>query len=179
MLANCKPEIQGQDEGIWSRIRVIPFEIFFPPEKRIKGLSDLLVAEEGPGILRWLVDGCLEWQRIGLAEPAKVLEATHSYRTEQDVIRDFVDQCCESFLDHPSLGDQARVKAGVLYSRYAEWCKENGEKKVLSNRRFGSKITGRGYPLRPVNGAQWRYGITLKDVKSEGCDGETDDDRPY
>jgi putative DNA primase/helicase len=179
MLANCKPEIHGQDEGIWSRIRVIPFEVFFPPEKRIKGLSDILVAEEGPGILRWMVDGCLEWQRIGLAEPAKVREATQGYRNEQDVIGDFIDQCCESFLDHPTLRDQARVQAGVLYNRYAEWCKQNGEKTVLTNRRFASKITGRGYKLSPSNGVHCRHGITLKTVKSEGSDEKSDDDRPY
>jgi P4 family phage/plasmid primase-like protien len=179
MLANCKPEIHGQDEGVWSRIRVIPFEVFFPPEKRIKGLSDILVAAEGPGILRWMVDGCLEWQRIGLAEPAKVREAIQTYRNEQDVIGDFIDQCCESFLDHPSLRDQARVQAGVLYNRYAEWCKENGEKTVLTNRRFASKITGRGYKLSPSNGVHYRHGITLKTVKSEDSDEQSADDRPY
>jgi P4 family phage/plasmid primase-like protien len=179
MLANCKPEIQGQDEGIWSRIRLIPFEVFFAAEKRIKGLADILVAEEGPGILRWLVDGCLKWQRIGLAEPEKILDAIKSYRNEQDVIGDFIDQCCVCHLTHPTLRDQARVKAGDLYGRYVDWCKENGEKKVLTNRRFSSKVTSRGYKLGPSNGVHYRYGITLKTVKPEACNDETDEDRPY
>jgi P4 family phage/plasmid primase-like protien len=179
MLANSKPEIHGQDEGIWSRIRVIPFEVYFPPERRIKGLSDILIAEEGPGILRWLVEGCLEWQRIGLAEPRKILDAIKSYRNEQDVIGDFIDQCCESFLDHPTLRTSARVKSSELYGRYADWSKENGEKKVLTNRQFSSKITNRGYELRASNGVYYRYGITVRTVKTDGPGEESDDERPY
>jgi putative DNA primase/helicase len=59
MLANAMPQIQGRDEGIWSRIKLIPFEVFIPREKRIPNVSNILVAEEGPGILGWMVQGAL------------------------------------------------------------------------------------------------------------------------
>jgi putative DNA primase/helicase len=169
MLANHKPEIGGQDEGIWSRVKLIPFEHFFPPEKRIKGLSKILVRDEGPGILAWLVRGCLAWKDGGgLNEPKKVIEATKEYRSEQDVMGDFLDQCCNSFLDHPTLREQAREKASVLYSRYLEWCKENGEKKVLTNRKFGSELKSRGYQLKPSNGTHFRLGIAVKPDQEKG-----------
>ena len=170
MLANCKPEIHGQDEGIWSRIRLIPFDVFFPPEKRIKGLSDILVKEEGPGILRWLVEGCLEWQRIGLKEPQKVLDAIKDYRSEQDMAGDFIGQCCDSFLDKPHIVPMPKVNTSKLYGRYADWCKANGEKKIMTKRRFASDLTKRGYPDDPSNGVHYRAGIKLKDVIGDTSD---------
>jgi putative DNA primase/helicase len=179
MLANSKPEIQGQDDGIWSRIRLIPFEVYFPPEKRIKGLGDILLAEEGPGILKWLVDGCLEWRRVGLAEPAKVLDATKEYRSEQNVLMDFIGQCTTSHLDHSTLRDQAREKFGRLYERYVNWCKENGEKKILTSRKFGLKLTPLGYKPYESNGVSYRLGLTLKTQDEQDSDESFDPNRPF
>ena len=159
---NYKPEVKGQDEGVWSRLKLIPFEVFFPPEKRIKNLSKQLQNEEGPGILAWAVRGCLEWQRVGLSDPAKVTVATRAYRDEQDVIGDFIDQCCNSHLDHPTLRTQAREKAAILYDRYVRWCQDSGEKTVLGNRKFSGEMQRRGYQLKPSNGSQYRLGITIR-----------------
>lgn len=168
MLANCKPEIQGRDEGIWSRVRIIPFDVFIPTEKRIKNFSDVLVAEEGPGILRWMVDGCLDWQRVGLAEPARIVEAVNCYRSEQDTLGDYLNQRC-------ILNEAVRIKIGVLYSDYVKWCKENGEKSVLTNRKFGSEMTRRDFKLYESNGSRFRIGIALKDGGSSASD--DDDER--
>jgi P4 family phage/plasmid primase-like protien len=163
MLANDKPEIQGQDEGIWSRIRVVPFNHYFPPEKRVKNLVNILVTEEGPGILRWIVDGCLQWQeKKGLAEPAKVADAIASYRSEQDVLIGFLEQETVSYLSNEVLRDQSRAKVGDLYGRYVEWCKNNGEKRVLTSRKFGSRLDARGHHLDESHGIRYRKGIVLK-----------------
>ena len=155
MPVNAKPEIKGRDEGIWSRIRLIPFEVFFPQEKRIKKLAKMLVKEEGEGILAWLIEGYLEWQRDGLSEPKKVLEAVKEYRAEQDVVTAFLEQCCKSWLNHENR-DQIKTKPADLYAAYSAWCKENGEKNVLTGRRFGTEITQRGFKLDNPNGAWWR-----------------------
>ncbi len=163
MLANCKPEIQGRDEGIWSRIRIIPFDVFIPPDKRIKNYSDILVAQEGPGILQWMVEGCLEWQQIGLAEPARVTEAVSHYRAEQDPFGDYLEQRCDQF-------DQGRVQVGKLYGDYMQWCKNNGEKSILTNRKFGAEMNRRGFKLWESNGARYRLGIALKRESDDTSD---------
>jgi putative DNA primase/helicase len=160
MPVNHKPDIKGRDEGIWSRIRLIPFDVFFPPEKRIKNLAKILVQEEGEGILAWIVEGHAEWQRDGLKEPKKVLDAVKEYRREQDVVTDFLEECCTSRLDHPNR-DQFKLRPADLYASYTAWCKENGEKNVLSGRKFGSEMTARGYELKDSNGTQYRRGIIL------------------
>ncbi len=161
MPANHKPDIKGRDEGIWSRIRVIPFEITIPVEKRIKNLARILAKEEGEGILAWLVEGYLDWQKLeGLNEPTKVLDAVKEYRLQQDVVAAFIKECCLTWLDHPNRS-QFKVRKDELYSAYASWCKENGEKELLSGREFGSEMTSRGFELKHSNSVHYRHGITL------------------
>ena len=176
MLANAKPRIHGRDEGVWSRIKLIPFDVFIPPEKRIPNLSNDLVREEGPGILGWMIQGCVDWQRNGMQEPDRVRDAIRSYRAEQDLLGDFLTECCVSFLDHETLRDQSRVKASDLYVRYVDWCKESGEKDVLTRREFGAEISDRGYPLKPSNSVQYRFGLTLRQSQ-ESSSGESDASR--
>ena len=179
MQANAKPDISGTDEGIWSRIRIIPFDVFIPVEKRIKGLSEILVREEGPGILAWLVEGCRKWKEMGLAEPEKVTRATLDYRSEQDVVGMFLDQCTKSWIGYDGAGPMPRVRASELYKRYANWCESSGEPEALTSRKFGSEMTRRGYLLSGHNGQQTRVGITLCDSGGETSDDFRPENRSY
>jgi len=94
MYGNHKPVIYGNDEAIWSRIRLIPFEVFIQEKDRDLGLVDKLRAEL-PGILNWAIQGCLEWQAKGLQPPRAVEKATQSYRAEMDVLQEWIDECCK------------------------------------------------------------------------------------
>ena len=161
MQANAKPDISGQDEGIWSRIRIIPFDVFIKPEDRVKGLSEILVREEGPGILAWLVEGAIEWKKYGLQEPEKVVRATRDYRSEQDVIGTFLEQCTKSYIGYEGVGAIPSVKCTVLYARYARWCEDSGEDEVLNARKFALEMNRRGYVLSGSNGDRSRKGIAL------------------
>ena len=61
-----------------------------PPElKANKNLFEELKAE-APGVLAWMVQGCLEWQRIGLAPPKAVTEATEEYMEAEDTIATWI-----------------------------------------------------------------------------------------
>jgi putative DNA primase/helicase len=81
LVTNHKPVIAGQDDGIWRRLRLIPFTRSFPEDKQDKALSAKLRAE-APGILAWMVRGCLDWQKFGMMTPKCVLTATKKYREE-------------------------------------------------------------------------------------------------
>lgn len=123
LAANHKPAVRGSDAGIWSRIHLIPFAVHLPtalgdaydPQFRSR-----LLSEEAAGILRWLVEGCLGWQRHGLNPPAEVLAATEAYRREMDVLDRFITERCTEV---PS----AKVAAGALYSAYKAWSDDVGE----------------------------------------------------
>ena len=68
LAGNHKPAIRGTDDGIWRRVRLIPFERQFGPEERDENLRSKLLAEL-PGIINWIVQGCLRWQRERLTPP--------------------------------------------------------------------------------------------------------------
>jgi putative DNA primase/helicase len=89
---NHKPALRNVDDAARRRFNVVPF-LHKPPEPD-KALPDKLKAE-WPGILRWMIDGCLAWQRDGLQRPPVVLEATAEYFAEQDLLAQWVDECCE------------------------------------------------------------------------------------
>jgi len=135
---NHKPLIRGTDPAIWSRIKLVPFNVQFldGDPRQDKHLFQKLQAEL-PGILRWCVEGCLLWQKEGLEVPKEVIEATESYRAEQDVIAAFFNDCCVT-------DPQAKTPVKELYKAYQDWCEENGEH-PLSQRELGARLVERGY----------------------------------
>lgn len=174
MAVNSKPEIRGTDKGIWSRIKVIPFEAFIPPEKRVPNLSEMLVREEGPGILSWLVQGCLEWHGAGLQEPEKVLAAIEDYRSEQDLFGDYIEQCCQTAPRNEALALKLKARTEDLFNRYVEWVKNTGEKSPLTRRKFELELTRRGFASAHSGKVRFRTGIALS--RGESSDSEDDGD---
>lgn len=154
LAANHKLNIKGTDFAIWRRIRLIPFNVTIPEEKRIqqsKLLSDF--KNELPGILAWAVQGCLEWQKAGLQTPEDVKSATNSYREEMDSIGAFISECC-------ILTSEVKAKAGDLYEAYKKWCESNGEF-MLTQRIFGLRLTERGLEKVKSGGNFWK-GVGIK-----------------
>jgi putative DNA primase/helicase len=136
LCTNHKPVIRGTDYAMWRRIHLVPFNVTIPEVERDKKLGEKLSAEL-PGILAWAVRGCLAWQRDGLGTPSEVVEATMVFRSQQDVLGQFMDECCHN-------GEKAQSRASVLYAAYKLWADENGERVIMSQRSFGLALTERG-----------------------------------
>jgi putative DNA primase/helicase len=119
LQTNYLPKISGTDTGIWSRIRVVKWETTFQPEEQDKDLDDVLAAE-APGILNWLLKGCLAWQQHGLNEPESVKRETLAYRDREDVIKAFMSEVGLA-LD-PSL----EITSPELQRLFREWSGEAG-----------------------------------------------------
>jgi putative DNA primase/helicase len=154
LAVNHKPVIRGTDKGIWRRVRLIPFTVEIPEEHQDKVLREKLRAEAS-GILNWCLRGCLDWQRDGLGEPDEVRLATREYRTSQDVIGEFLSDCC-------AVESSFRIKAGDLYAAYSKWAESNREF-VQSHRRLTDALGERGITKRRSNGI-WYEGIGLYDT---------------
>ncbi|AHG92147.1 phage/plasmid primase, P4 family (plasmid) [Gemmatirosa kalamazoonensis] len=156
LAANHKPVVRGTDDGIWRRVRLVPFEVTIPPEEQDHEL-DAKLQGELPGILGWALDGCLAWRRGRLQPPERVLLATASYRAESDVLGAWIAECCVR-------EDGAADAASSLYASYKKWA-ENGGEYVMSQTLFGRRLEERGITkeLRGT-GAQrlvWRRGVRL------------------
>jgi putative DNA primase/helicase len=115
---NHKPGLRSVDEAIRRRFNLVPFTITIPREERDQDLAGKLM-EEWPGILKWMVEGCLEWQRIGLAPPDAVTAATAAYLEAQDSIAAWLDECCDR---DPSAWERSQT----LFASWKAWAERSG-----------------------------------------------------
>jgi putative DNA primase/helicase len=150
LVTNHKPTIRGTDHAIWRRLRLIPFTVCFPEDKQDKTLPEKLRAEL-PGILNWMLAGCAAWQIQGLADSPEVVAATEDYRSAEDRLGSFLEECCK-------LNREYRVRATELYGVYKGWCEANGEH-FLTATAFTQALAERG--IIKDSGRRWYVGVDL------------------
>ncbi len=154
LYGNHKPVIHGVDTGIWRRMKLIPFEVTISEGKRTP-MNQLLKTfkKELSGILNWALQGYMTYREQGLSEPGAVKTATEDYRTEMDVTKQFISECC-------LVDDTISISTNELYDKYKGWCEENGEY-VLSSRKFIIKLNEKGFEVK-IGHARKRFlqGIT-------------------
>jgi putative DNA primase/helicase len=165
---NHKPTIKGTDLGMWRRVRCVPFEVVIPPAEQDKHLVSRL-RREASGILNWLLQGCLEWQREGLGEPLEVLEATKAYRAEQDVIGAFLKEKCV-------LEAKARITKRQIYEWYTAWCAQSGERQKMTMREFGNALRERGVKDATVDHCKGWAGIRMRENEDPISDNDDEGD---
>ncbi|MGW3149527.1 DNA primase family protein [Streptomyces sp. NPDC001177] len=121
LLGNYRPEVPVGGYPFWRRVRVIPLERVVPDDRWVHNLADMLVTEEGPGILNWLINGARRYLSGSrdLTGPQRVQAATHAYAETEDHIYRFLSECCR--LD-PSM----RTEHTRLYAAYRAWCRQEG-----------------------------------------------------
>jgi putative DNA primase/helicase len=156
MFGNDKPKLPGRPkQGDLDRLKLVPFK--FVPEKWDRQLEAKLQAE-GPGILRALIDACLDWQEHGLSIPKAVKEETTNYFAELDVYSRWFDANCE-------VEQTAFIATRAAYENWKAWAEARNEKagsetdfgEWLESREFmkdrprikGEKVRGfRGFKLK-------------------------------
>jgi putative DNA primase/helicase len=136
LSTNNKPVIQGTDDAIWDRLRLIPFTQRFDGDRQDPKLPEKLRSELA-GVLAWMVEGCLEWQEHGLGEPESVREATDQYRAEMDTLAAFIEDRCV-------VREGVVAPATPLYKQYQMWCDDAGEKPE-TQKMFGMRLRERGF----------------------------------
>jgi putative DNA primase/helicase len=143
LAGNHKPSVRGDDEGIWRRMRLVPWDVVIPEGERDPELPTKLRAELA-GVLRWSVEGCLAWQRHGLDAPTAVRAATREYREENDLLGQF-------FRDYLVFAPDATVSRRELRETYGRACQEAGTE-PLGAKRFAARLRERGVTETTVRG---------------------------
>jgi putative DNA primase/helicase len=140
LLGNHRPEVGTGGHAFWRRMRIIPFERRVPDARKIDNLAAELVAEEGPGILQWLIDGATRYlaSRDPLTGPASVRVATAAYETTEDHVGRFITERCTRGTDGRGETD-LRVEQKLLYETYGRWCAEEGIR-ASTPRAFAGRI---------------------------------------
>jgi P4 family phage/plasmid primase-like protien len=92
ILTNFKPKLDI-DGAIKRRLHLVPFLQTFTGARQDKNLKEKLV-NEYPAILSWAIQGCLDWQKLGLAAPKAVVDFTQEYLHEFDNVQQWIDSSC-------------------------------------------------------------------------------------
>jgi putative DNA primase/helicase len=155
-IGNHKPKLHTVDDAIRRRFNLVPFDR--KPKVPDLQLMDKLKAER-PGILRWMIEGCLDWQRHGLVRPEPVRQATESYFAEQDLMGLWLDEMCDV-----DLGNRRKFETSAqLFASWTYFAQKAGEAPGTQTT-FGTELTRRGFEQGKVEDGKVRVfrGLSLK-----------------
>lgn len=154
---NHRPIVTGEDDGIWRRLYLIAFRQKFAEHERDPFLESKLL-EERDGILAWMVEGCLDWQRVGLKPSETVRRESSSYRKESDLLGEFLE-------DVAQVMPGGREEQAKLYGSWRAWNERNGTR-AGAKASFSRKLTERGHVEAKSNGKRYYAGLILKNAQA-------------
>lgn len=153
VIGNHQPVLKNVDDAMRRRFNMVPFTV--KPQKKVPGLDKIILDSEGPQVLRWLIDGCLDWQKNGLVRPERVLMATAEYFEDQDLMAQWIEENC---ITAPGISDTM----SSLYADWATYVLAAGQK-VQSKKAFGTMLGQRGFERFTGTGnIKFRKGIQLR-----------------
>ncbi|MEU0691942.1 phage/plasmid primase, P4 family [Streptomyces uncialis] len=163
LMGNHQPRVSAGGKSFWRRLRLMPFTR--TPDEVIEDLDLLLIDEEGPGILAWIIAGAVDVFRDGLRAPESVTAATARYAAEEDALARFLDEAC-----HVGGGAQVRTATEVFRTAYERWCRAEGEEPMPS-RQLGRELKDRFQIVRkPSNGTYSYINVALQAPAEERWD---------
>lgn len=150
LICNDLPTAPADDDGFWERIKVFTFPYSFLPEqtkdhhKPVDRDLERRLFEEAPGILAWMVRGCLKWQKEGLVPPAKVKEDSRNYRKHEDDLQHWIDECC--LVDFTNADRDNREQASLIYGNFTTWWGVNHPgTRSMSVKDFSDQMIKKGF----------------------------------
>lgn len=153
VAGNHRPELHNVGEAMRRRLHVIPFDVTIAPDRRDPRLSEKLLVERD-GILGWMIAGCADWLRIGLAPPRAVVAAAEDYFASEDMIGQWIEEACQT-------GPACRASSAALFRSWSAWADAAGAPGG-SQRSLGEALRSRGFKSERTNRSRnWR-GIELR-----------------
>jgi putative DNA primase/helicase len=164
IVGNHAPRLHSVDDAIRRRMRVIPFTA--KPAKPDVTLGERLRAEY-PAILRWMIEGCLDWRENGLIVPPVVAAETDRYLTAEAAVsepfEDWLKECCTLEPGNRRFGEPA----AYLYDSWRTYTSLHGED-AGSKKAFGASLEKVGCVSHRTNAARVWLGIKLRE--GDACD---------
>lgn len=157
LYTNHLPKVGANDDGIWRRLVVIPFNAKITGKSDIKNYADYLFDHAGPAIMSWIIEGAKRAidKNFHTTLPDVVEAAIHAYREDNDWLGQFLEECCE-------IDPSYKEKSGELYQAYRAHCMQNGEY-IRSTTDFYSSMDKAGYNRIRKNTGVQVVGLKLKE----------------
>lgn len=151
LYTNHLPKVGTTDAGTWDRLAIIPFtQRFRGSDGEVKNYAEHLFRKCGGAVLTWVIEGAMKFiqQDYNIEEPLCVREAIGNYQDENDWLKHFVEECCDT-------GANLKAPAGALYAKYKAYCEESGEW-IRSQQEFKTTMERAGYESKKGTGGR-RY----------------------
>lgn len=157
LYTNHLPKVGANDDGIWRRLVVIPFNAKITGTSDIKNYADYLYEKAGSAVMSWIIEGAQKVIEADFKtkEPKVVKDAIEAYRIDNDWLGQFLDECCD-------IGTELTEKSGELYQAYRAHCMQNGEY-IRPTSDFYSSMDKAGFVKRKTNKGMVVYGLSLKE----------------
>jgi len=158
IAGNHKPRLRSVDEAMRRRLHLVPFTVTITEKERDRDLPEKLKTE-WPAILRWGIEGCLEWQREGLNPPKRVRATTEEYFAAEDLLGRWLEE-------RTIQGPRYSTSSSVLYKDWKRWTEERNEH-TGSNKDFSQHLQARGFEIELTRAANMFKGLALlEEVKA-------------
>ena len=134
---NGLPNFIDRSDGIWDRLRIIPFEVKIrDTDMDNKFLKEEIVANELPGIFMWAMEGYAKLLRLGrFPECARGMEIKNKYRLNCDHERMFLEARYEF-----TGSDNDFVETNQAYREYQTWMGNNGYRGIKHMGNFNDAV---------------------------------------
>jgi len=160
VVSNHRPKVD-LDDGMKRRLHLVPFRQVFDADKTKKGakppdrmLKEKLLAE-APGILAWMIKGCLAWQERGLDPPASVLDYTAEFFADSDTLGEWIEQNCDT------TDPKARTPNDDLFADWKMFC-SNGRGDAGTHTEFVESLKKRGFEKARLGDKRATRGLKIK-----------------
>ncbi|APG45463.1 hypothetical protein [Syntrophotalea acetylenica] len=164
LVTNHAPKGLAADFALFRRLLYLEYPLRYVADPALEARSDpqnaaiyrqrdpdlprRLLANQ-PGILAWLVRGCLEWQRDGLKPPDKLRAAAEAIRRNEDHLARFIEESCRR------IDNDSRLLFKLFYGKFEEWFAENvdEEKRYKPTKKsIADQLRRKGYQVENTGG---------------------------
>ena len=153
LRTNDKPIIRSDSYATWRRMQLIPYTATIPEKDQDKKLTEKLQCEL-PGILNWALEGLRAYLAGGLEPPKSVRDAVAEYRSEMDILADWIGECLVKV-------DGVRTSVADLYDSYQTCCKASGHR-PFGRKRLSQKLQLRGFESGRTGKGRYLVGLSLR-----------------
>lgn len=157
---NIIPRAPSDDKGFRRRFKLYQWRVSLDETPEGAMPIDVVLAKldaERPGILNWLIEGCLEWlETRTIPQPEAMAAVLADFWADSSPLLEWIAERCDT------TDPTSREFVKPLYDDFKEWCETQGIEHVMGTTAFGRALRDKQFRVdKDSKGMRFRWGIRL------------------